>query len=273
VSRSRRALPTACAAFLILTATLGWAGRADAVPGPAKYPEYWWNAWHIAQLWSAGARGQGITVALIDTGVQDITELHANLRPGIDLTGLGGDGRTDRDTDRFSHGTAMASIIAAREGPGNMQGVAPETTILPIAVPLNGVQATQTEDQTAAAIDYADNHGANIISMSFGARRNRVLNADDPCPADVQHAIFRALTDGVLVVAASGNDGTRIARSPNPASASASFPSPPSIATTAWPASPPGTATSPSPRPASTSPHLTVRPSCTSATAPPKPPR
>jgi subtilisin family serine protease len=204
---SGRRLAAVVAAAAALLTMLAFAPSAGAVPGTARYPEYWWDRWGVPGLWAAGHRGNGITVAVVDTGVQPIPELAKALVGGKDLTGLGGNGQTDRERDVFSHGTAMSSIIAAQPSSNPMVGTAPDASIMPIAVPLGGVHSTVETDRTAAAIDYASSHGAKIISMSFGARRNPILNAGEPCPTDTQAAVFRALLRGALLVASAGNDG------------------------------------------------------------------
>jgi subtilisin family serine protease len=148
-------------------------------------------------------------VAIIDTGVQaDLPELVGRVVPGADLIGNGTDGRTDFDGEAFSHGTAMASIIVARAGYGNIVGVAPGAKILPIAVPLRGVvrRGVPTPDATAVAVRYAAEHGAKIISMSLGGLRYQGQD-DVPCPQTLQAAILDAVAAGALVVAASGNSG------------------------------------------------------------------
>jgi hypothetical protein len=204
---TRRVLAALLSALVLAWSALLGAGPAGAaVPGPPQYPQYWWDEWGIPALWSAGADGRAVTVAVIDSGVAPIAPLRHALTAGTDLTGLGGNGQVDREIDVFSHGTAMASIVAATDAPGGMLGVAPRATILPIAVPLVGVESRVRSDRTVAAIDYAVAHGADIISMSFGERRNPDT-ATVPCPDSTQAAIFRALAKGVLVVAAAGNDG------------------------------------------------------------------
>jgi hypothetical protein len=205
--RTGRVLPVMVAAAAVLLTMFAFAPAAGAVPGTARYPEYWWDRWGVPGLWAAGHRGNGITVAVVDSGVQAIPELAKALVGGKDFTGLGGDGQTDRERDIFSHGTAMSSVIAAQPSSKPMVGTAPGASIMPIAVPLGGVRSTVETDRTAAAIDYASSHGAKIISMSFGARRNPILNAGEPCPTDTQAAIFRALLRGALLVASAGNDG------------------------------------------------------------------
>ena len=207
--KTRPRLAALAAVAAVLLAMFAFAPAASAVPGTARYPQYWWDRWGVPGLWAAGHRGNGITVAVVDTGVQDIPALSKALVRGTDLTGLGGNGQTDRERDIFSHGTAMSSIIAARASSKPMLGTAPGASIMPIAVPLGGVRSTVETDRTAAAIDYASSHGAKIISMSFGARRNPILNAGEPCPAGTQAAVFRALLRGALLVASSGNDGEK----------------------------------------------------------------
>jgi hypothetical protein len=207
--RTGRRLAAVVAVAAALLTMVALAPPAGAAPGTARYPEYWWDRWGVPGLWAAGHRGHGITVAVVDTGVQRIPALAKALVGGKDFTGLGGNGQTDREGDIFSHGTAMSSIIAAQPSSKPMLGTAPGASIMPLAVPLGGVRSTVETDRTAAAIDYASSHGAKIISMSFGARRNPILNAGEPCPADTQAAIFRALLRGALLVASAGNDGEK----------------------------------------------------------------
>jgi subtilisin family serine protease len=182
---------------------------AAATPGPRGAPEWWFDRWDVPSLWAAGADGRGITIAVVDSGVQaDIPELRGKVLPGADFIGNGSDGRTDYDGEEFSHGTAMASLIAAARGFGDIEGLAPAAKILPIAVPLASVvhRGEPPKNATALAIRYAADHGARIISMSLGGPR---YEAEDrvPCPDATQDAVLHALAKGALVVAASGNSG------------------------------------------------------------------
>jgi type VII secretion-associated serine protease mycosin len=207
---SARRLVSALTAAALVAAVAFVPGRADAAPGPPEAPEWWFDTWQVPTLWASGADGRGITVAVVDTGVQaNIPELNGKVLAGADFIGNGTDGRTDFDSDEFSHGTAMASIIAASQGSFGIEGLAPAVKILPIAVPLKGVikNGVPTPNATSESIRYAADHGAKIISMSLGGF---VYEGEDPlpCPQRLQEAVIYALNKGSLVVAASGNSGT-----------------------------------------------------------------
>jgi subtilisin family serine protease len=194
-------------AALTAAAVLTLPAPAAAAPGPSVAPQWWFDSWDVHSLWAAGADGRGITVAVIDSGVQaDIPELRGKVLPGADFIGNGSDGRTDYDRSEFSHGTAMASLIAASRGFAGIEGLAPAVKILPVAVPLVNVirRGEPPEDSTSKAIRSAADHGAQIISMSLGGPRFEARHST-PCPQDIQDAVLHALGKGALVVAASGN--------------------------------------------------------------------
>ena len=193
----------------VLAALLvSFAGPAAATPGPPDAPEYWFDSWQVPALWAAGARGQGITIAEIDTGVNAaLPELSGRILDGVDL-GAGGNGHVDRQRDQFGHGTAMASIMVARPGLLGITGLAPDARVLPIAVPLNGTTDAGAPDKVPQAIRYAADHHAQIISMSLGGKRTPGVDAE-PCKDAEQAAIYYALRKGALVVASVGNTGPR----------------------------------------------------------------
>ncbi|WP_436970441.1 S8 family serine peptidase [Micromonospora tulbaghiae] len=154
------------------------------------------DQWHLGFLRTAEAheitQGEGIVVAVPDTGVDAHPDLEKNLLPGTDvITGGSGDGL--RDTN--SHGTGMAGLIAAhgRGGTHGALGVAPKSKILPIFdTPTNGLG--QPED-LAASIEYAIAQHVDVISISA---------ASSPTPR-LQSAIKAALEANIVVVAAVGN--------------------------------------------------------------------
>jgi len=197
--------PIAC---VLAALVVGIAPPARAAPGPPADPEWWFDTWNVAALWDGGARGQGVTIAEIDTGVNaKVPELAGRVLRGTDFGAAGGDGRTDHDVAKFGHGTAMASLMVARPGAFDITGLAPDAKVLPIAVPLRGTNDPQAGgDHLADAIRWATDHGAKIISMSLGGSRDP-SHDKVPCPDDEQAAITRAIGKGAIVVAAAGNAG------------------------------------------------------------------
>ena len=196
--------------IVALCAALGLAtpGSAGGAPGPSQAPEWWFDAWNVPAIWAAGARGQGVIIAEIDTGVNAaLPELAGKILPGKDFGDAGGgDGRTDRDQDPFGHGTAMASLMVARPTLLDITGLAPDARVLPIAVPIQGTSDASASDHVPAAIQWAVDHHAKVISMSLGGRRDPAQDSV-PCPSDEQRAIDYAVARGAIVVAAGGNSG------------------------------------------------------------------
>ncbi|WP_442934009.1 type VII secretion-associated serine protease mycosin [Micromonospora sp. CPCC 205561] len=140
-------------------------------------------------------QGEGLIVAVPDTGVNPHPDLQKNLLPGIDIIpGGSGDGRKDLD----SHGTAMAGLIAAhgRSGAEGALGLAPKAKIVPIFVsPPNG---EGEPDTLAQGVEYAISRKAKVISISSGG----------PSSARLDQAVKRALASNIVVVAAAGNRPT-----------------------------------------------------------------
>jgi len=181
---------------------------AAAAPGPPGVPQWWFDEWAVPALWAGGARGQGIVIAEIDSGVNaDLPELAGKVLAGRDFGDPTQDGRTDQDLEAFGHGTAMASLMVAEPGDLGITGLAPDARVLPVAIPLLG---TATEGSTSVslplAIRWAVDHGGQIISLSLGQERQE---GTDPlaCPTAEQDAILYAIGKGAIVVAASGNEG------------------------------------------------------------------
>jgi subtilisin family serine protease len=195
---------------LVTALLFGVAVPAAAAPGPPGHGEWWFDTWHVQQLWAQGANGHGITIGEIDTGVNaSLPELSGNVMHGTDLGSDGGDGTVDRDADPFGHGTAMASLMVGHAGQDDILGVAPDAQVLPVAVPINGTTDDAGDEANGfllQAIRWAADHGARIINMSLGAPRD---NSDvvRSCPSDEQDAIDYALGKGAIVVASGGNSG------------------------------------------------------------------
>jgi type VII secretion-associated serine protease mycosin len=200
----RRLIRTAFAAALAvgLVSTAAVPGAAAAVPGPRK-EQWWFTAWAVQnKVWPI-TRGQGVTVAVIDSGVEaDIPDMAGVVLPGTNAESGGGDGRTDVDTAvPAGHGTAMAALIASQGRGTGFVGVAPRAKILPIV--------SRDLESKAAAVRYATGHGAKVINISQGAPTS--------CPPALQQAVADAIQHDVVVVAAAGNEGDTTNPSATPA--------------------------------------------------------
>lgn len=170
------------------------------VPAPVVSDVPWPQQRYAPDRLAPLATGAGITVAVIDSGV-DAThpQLRRRTADGIDYLDPGGDGTVDC----AEHGTAVASIIAAEPHPGiGFHGLAPQARILPVRVSeqliVNGREAGRTVSavEFAQAIRWAVDHGADVLNLSV------VLFQDSP---DVREAVQFALNRDVVVVAAVGN--------------------------------------------------------------------
>ncbi|MBM7790157.1 type VII secretion-associated serine protease mycosin [Tenggerimyces flavus] len=146
--------------------------------------------------------GAGVVVAVIDSGVDsDHPQLRAGgkIMPGRNLVEPG-DLPATFDCD--SHGTAVASIVAARATKGvGFRGVAPDAVVLPVRIAERAVvdgQAEQIEPTTVAtAIRYATEQGASVINLSLSSHRDHTV---------IREAIVYAQSQDVVIVASVGND-------------------------------------------------------------------
>lgn len=147
--------------------------------------------------WTAGYKGQGIKVAVIDTGLRESHEdLKANALPGRDFA----DGATggSHSSDNQTHGTHVAGIIAAvaNNGVGG-SGVAPEAQVSGYCVfPTSG---SARGSDIIRAINAAVSAGYDIINMSLGSAQYSQLEAN---------AVKKAYQSGVAVFAAAGNEAS-----------------------------------------------------------------
>jgi len=144
--------------------------------------------------------GAGINIAVLDSGVNiNHEDLKRRVAQCKDFTGRPGK-ISNKCTDKNGHGTHVAGTILAdggKDGKG-IYGVAPEANLFAYRVCGGGGCFT---DDMGAAIRHAADEGANIISMSIGGNTESIL---------VKDAITYAVSKGVLVVAAAGNDGPNL---------------------------------------------------------------
>lgn len=199
-------------------------------PNDPHYPLQWnFSAINIPGAWEADQSDPpyggdpGVVVAVLDTGLSFENYQTHKLAPDLAGTSvwtnpgeIAGDGldndsngytddvrgwnfldHTGHPNDDYGHGTHIAAVIAA--GTDNSiaaAGIAFRTTIMPLKVlDQQGNGSTLT---IAEAIDYAVMNGADIINLSLGGEDS------DPI---LEQAVTKAVAAGIVVVAASGNDG------------------------------------------------------------------
>ena len=203
---TRRAGVLALAAATALIVTSGATpARADTV----RNAETWvLNAINAPAAWQV-TKGQGVTVAVIDSGVNpSVSDLTGSVTTGPDLTGVG---TPPSNPNWGMHGTWMASLIAGHghDGGGSgIIGIAPMAHVLSIRVITNsgdpGFARYERQSQArhqrelATAINYAIAHGAGVISMSLG---------DGAASLPVRQALQHALNRNIVILASSGNSG------------------------------------------------------------------
>ncbi|MGA5219016.1 type VII secretion-associated serine protease mycosin [Streptomyces cinereoruber] len=194
------------AAFSVLPATTAPA-HADTI----RARQWGLEALRTTEAWRT-TKGEGITVAVLDTGVDaEHPDLEGSVLPGHDLIGFGA-ARGDRAWAQ--HGTAMAGIIAGHghgpDGEDGVLGIAPEAEILPVRVILESSDKARDKARKsrgtalAQGIRWAADHGADVINLSLGDD-SKSAHPDAGEDAAVQYA----LSKGVAVVASAGNGGEK----------------------------------------------------------------
>jgi serine protease AprX len=154
-----------------------------------------------AQLAAAGDTGQGVTVAVLDTGIDNLPDFSGRLVGGVDLTG-----GNNPFQDAYGHGTFVAGLIAGdgASSDGRYSGEAPGANLVSIKV----AGATgQTDLGTLIlglqwAILHQSSYGIKVLNISLGFQptESTVIN-----PLD--QAVQAAWDSGITVVASAGNAG------------------------------------------------------------------
>ena len=208
------------------TLTLSSTEESGAYDGSGDHTSLWWlgELTGAHDLWRDGLTGNGVDVAMIDSGIVPVRGLADESRvlhgPDVSLEAVHDD---LRHLDTFGHGTHLGGIIAARDpagidpdDPTLVQGLAPGARLISIkAAEQRGVADVS---QIMAAIDWvianADDHGLNIrvllLAFATDSAQSYLL---DP----LSHAVEQAWRSGILVVVAAGNGGNQSPGLPIPA--------------------------------------------------------
>ncbi|MFE6224496.1 S8 family serine peptidase [Streptomyces sp. NPDC057854] len=192
--RLRRALLGTTATVVLATALVGVA--PTAVAADARSQQWYLDAMKAEEIWKK-ATGKGITIAVIDSGVDpDTPSLKGKVLKGWDASKTKGD-----ETDDYTgHGTSIAEMIVGSGAGGGLRGLAPDAKVIPYRVAdterqnAQAVNAFDIEESIRAAAD----SDAKIINISWGS---------DYYDEDEREAVKYAQQKGKLVFAAAGNNG------------------------------------------------------------------
>lgn len=204
--RSAAALAVVAASVVLLGATP--TPTPPPVPDdpsdPVRASEYWLDGARIREAWQT-TRGEGVTIAVIDTGIGKVPQTFGDaVVGGTDVSGAGSaDGRTPLGAVDGDHGSWVASLAAGRGAPDGtgMIGVAPEANLLSISVGFGAAAAVPFTEQVAKGMRWAVDHGADIINLSF---TTNTLDWDESW----DDAFLYAFEHDVVVVVAAGNRGS-----------------------------------------------------------------
>ncbi|MGP0128696.1 MAG: S8 family peptidase [cyanobacterium endosymbiont of Rhopalodia musculus] len=165
--------------------------NALEIPNDPDYSKQWnLHSIHIEKAWE-NSKGEGITVAVIDTGVSRVPDLRqTEFVEGYDFV----NDHTDASDDN-GHGTHVAGIIAqSTNNEYGVAGIAYNAKIMSLKVLTSGGGGTVAD--IAEAIRFAADHGADVINLSLGGGGESKVMKD---------AIDYAYSKSVVIIAAAGN--------------------------------------------------------------------
>ncbi|HWK41338.1 MAG TPA: S8 family peptidase [Croceibacterium sp.] len=162
---------------------------------------------NAASAWSQGRTGSGVTIAIVDTGIDEDSPEFAGRISSLSRDILNA-GRPLTGTD--DHGTHVALVAAGARNASGIVGIAYDAKILALradaigsctagASPNIGPDCYFDDRDTTAAINYASANGAKIINLSLGG---------NGATMNLQNAARSAVDAGALIVVSAGNGGS-----------------------------------------------------------------
>lgn len=158
--------------------------------------------------WELGARGAGVRVAVLDSGI-DCThaDLLPNLNLGLSTSFIAGETVCQVPAGSFNHGSHVAGTIAAADNAYGVIGVAPEAEIMAVKV-LSAFTGTGDFGALISGIMHATDADADVINMSLGVRGGLpIVPETHQLVGAVTRAVTYARQNNTTVIASAGNDG------------------------------------------------------------------
>jgi len=155
----------------------------------------------------AGNEGDGIKVAVLDTGMQCThPDLDGRAQSGYDYVYMTSGGGC---TELRPHGTAVAGIIAAADDNAGVVGMAPEASIYSVRV--CDEDGDCSDAAIASGINWARSNNMDVINLS-------IANCGGDLPVGIEYALQQAANDGIIIVASAGNGTHNLCPSTAPVS-------------------------------------------------------
>jgi serine protease AprX len=154
-----------------------------------------------ARLASGGDTGQGVTVAVLDTGIDNLPDFSGRLVGGVDLTN-----GNNPYQDSYGHGTFVAGLIAGNGASSNGQysGEAPGAKL--VSIKLAGADGTTHLGTFISGLQWAVDHrslyGIKVLNISLGFQPSQ-STVNNP----LDQAVEAVWNSGIAVVASTGNAG------------------------------------------------------------------
>lgn len=184
-----------------LSLVLALAAASPAHADRYRDAQWWISELGVSDAWKT-ATGEGVTIAVIDTGINgEVPDLTGQVIGGTDVSGVGAaDGQRPLGPSK-SHATQVAALAAGHGvGSNGIIGTAPDATLLSISISFsNGT--VSADRQIADGVEWAVENGADIIVLSLVMNREWWSEAWDD-------AFLAAEKNDVLVVVAAGNKGS-----------------------------------------------------------------
>lgn len=175
--------------------------------GAATLSEWNLQAVRAPQVWELGYRGQGVTVAILDSGVDGShPDLRAQYRGGGN-SWFDPYGEHAAPYDAFGHGTAVAGIVLGRNGSGSVLGVAPDAQWIAAKIFDDNNQATFSAIHQAFQWlldpdgDPATNDAPDVVNASWG------LIGGAACSMEFERDVQALKAADIAIVFSAGNDG------------------------------------------------------------------
>jgi thermitase len=171
--------------------------KPQIIPNDPQYSQQW----HLAKILAPAAwdlsKATGTLIAICDTGVNSVPDLSAVLRGDLGWNAVDG---TNNWADNYGHGTMTAGAAAAAANNGvGVAGVAWGAQIIPIRIS-NQTDGSAFTSDAAKCINYAADHGARAINLSYGMGSSLTIDS----------AGQYAQSKGALTTVAAGNSSTNL---------------------------------------------------------------